>query len=60
MQELKTNLLNKLRFMGETRAKLATQVEEPIRNCWADAFKRMHKNNDDELLIPDIFEDEKL
>ena len=26
---------------------------------WADAFKKMHDNGDDELLIDDVFEDEK-
>ena len=28
------------------------------REGWADAFKKMHENGDDELLIPDVFEDE--
>ncbi|KAB4875418.1 AbrB/MazE/SpoVT family DNA-binding domain-containing protein, partial [Bacteroides thetaiotaomicron] len=26
---------------------------------WAEAAKRAHENGDDELLIPDVFEDEK-
>ncbi len=26
---------------------------------WAKAFKRMAKNGDDKLLMPDVFEDEK-
>jgi antitoxin MazE len=30
------------------------------RKGWADAFKEMAKNGDDELLIPDVFEDENL
>ncbi len=28
------------------------------REGWADAFKEMAKNGDDELLLPDVFEDE--
>ena len=28
------------------------------RKGWAKAFKRMAKNGDDKLLIPDVFEDE--
>lgn len=30
---------------------------EPRKN-WEKAFKKMHENNDDQLLIDDIFEDE--
>jgi antitoxin MazE len=29
------------------------------RRGWAKAFKRMAKNGDDKLLMPDVFEDEK-
>jgi antitoxin MazE len=35
----------------------------PIRNPregWNKAFKEMHENGDDELLIDDIFQDEQL
>ena len=35
----------------------------PIKNPregWADAFKKMHENGDDELLIDDLFQDEQL
>lgn len=28
------------------------------RNGWEEAFKAMHENNDDQLLIADIFENE--
>jgi antitoxin MazE len=31
---------------------------EPRKN-WEMAFKKMHKNGDDQLLMDDIFEDEK-
>jgi antitoxin MazE len=30
------------------------------RKGWAEAFKKMHTNGDDKLLMPDIFEDENL
>jgi antitoxin MazE len=33
-------------------------VEEQKRKGWAEAFQEMAKNGDDELLIPDVFEDE--
>ena len=28
------------------------------RQGWAEAFEKMHKKGDDQLLIPDVFEDE--
>ncbi|WP_236974556.1 AbrB/MazE/SpoVT family DNA-binding domain-containing protein [Membranihabitans maritimus] len=28
------------------------------REGWEESFKKMHENGDDELLIPDVFEDE--
>ena len=30
------------------------------RKGWSEAFKEMAKNGDDELIIPDVFEDEEL
>ena len=32
-------------------------IKKP-RQGWAEAFKKMHEDGDDELLIPDVFEDE--
>lgn len=32
---------------------------EPIRKGWDRMFQKMKKNGDDQLLIPDVFEDEK-
>ena len=32
---------------------------EPVRKGWGKAFKKMAKNKDDKLIIPDVFEDEK-
>ena len=37
-------------------------ILKPIPNArqgWGDAFRKMHDNKEDILLIPDIFEDEK-
>jgi antitoxin MazE len=39
---------------------IISPVEENKRKGWAEAFKEMAKNGDDELLIPDVFEDEDL
>lgn len=33
-------------------------VEEQKRKGWAEAFQEMAKNGDDQLIIPDVFEDE--
>ncbi|RYX82766.1 AbrB/MazE/SpoVT family DNA-binding domain-containing protein [bacterium] len=35
-----------------------TPVETQKRKGWAEAFQAMAKNGDDELVIPDVFEDE--
>ena len=34
--------------------------ESNVRAGWSEAFKEMRKNGDDELLIPDVFEDEEI
>lgn len=38
----------------------STMNKQSTRAGWAEAAKRMRKNNDDRLLIPDVFEDEQL
>ncbi len=30
------------------------------RKGWEEAFKKIHENKDDQLIIPDFFEDENL
>ena len=30
------------------------------RKGWEDAFKKMHENSDDQLLLNDVFEDEDM
>lgn len=37
---------------------IISPVEEQKRKGWAEAFQEMAKNGDDELVIPDVFEDE--
>jgi antitoxin MazE len=39
---------------------IISPAEDVKRKGWADAFKQMAKNGDDELSIPDVFEDENL
>ncbi len=34
---------------------IITPVEEQIKFDWSKAFLKMTKNDDDELLIPDVF-----
>ncbi len=34
-------------------------IAEP-RKGWDAAFKRMHKNGDDKLVMPDVFDDERI
>ena len=41
------------------QSKLKKLKRKKLRRGWAKAFKRMAKNGDDKLLIPDVFEDEK-
>ena len=38
---------------------LKSKKQDP-RKGWAAAFKKMAKNSDDKLLMPDVFKDEKL
>lgn len=37
---------------------LLKSIKPLPRKGWASAFKKMAKNNDDKLLMPDIFKDE--
>lgn len=34
--------------------------KSPVRQGWEKAFKDMHKQGDDQLLMPDMFDDESL
>ncbi|HEY8687614.1 MAG TPA: hypothetical protein VIM07_00150 [Chitinophagaceae bacterium] len=42
------------------QSKLKKLKRKKPRRGWAKAFKRMAKNGDDKLLMPDIFDDIKL
>jgi antitoxin MazE len=33
--------------------------KETVRNGWEKSFKKMAKHKDDQLIIPDVFENEK-
>lgn len=37
-----------------------SQNENQAREDWSEAFQEMAKNGNDELIIPDVFEDEDL
>ena len=41
------------------QSKLKKLKRKNPRRGWAKAFKRMAKNDDDKLLMPDVFEEEK-
>jgi antitoxin MazE len=39
---------------------IISPVENKKRIGWADAFKEMAENGDDQLLLPDMFDDEDI
>jgi antitoxin MazE len=51
------NITDKLEMILEKGQIVLRPVSVP-RKGWDKAFKDMHKNGDDELLIDDLFEDE--
>ena len=51
---------NEIDIEVDERGILLKSNNEVPRKGWAKAFKRMAKNGDDKLLIPDVFEDENL
>ena len=57
-------ILDQCRITGSMRLSIKGRkiVLEPIdrkpREQWADAAKAMHENGDDELLIPDVLDDD--
>jgi antitoxin MazE len=42
------------------KGRIILQPKSLPRKGWEKAFKKMHDNNDDAPLIPDVFEDETL
>ncbi|HZJ21557.1 MAG TPA: AbrB/MazE/SpoVT family DNA-binding domain-containing protein [Pricia sp.] len=55
----KYNIKDKVELILEKGRIILKPIDEP-RKDWGKAFKKMHLNNDDQLLMPDVFEDETL
>lgn len=54
----KYNIQELVELVLEENFILIKPIYQP-RQGWEEAFKAMHDNGDDELLIPDVFADEK-
>ena len=57
LKELKLSTKSTVRIAVE---KGAIVIRPGVRQGWEDSALRMHQNGDDELLIPDVFEDEPM
>lgn len=53
----KYNIQDKINLILEEDFIVIKPIEEP-RKGWEEAFKEMHENGDDKLLIDDVFNDE--
>ena len=53
----KYNITDKVELILEKGYIILKPKSEP-RDGWENAFKKMHKNGDDSLLINDVFDDE--
>lgn len=53
----KYNITDKVELILEKGYIVLKPKSEP-RNGWEKAFKEMHRNSDDKLLVNDVFEDE--
>jgi len=53
----KYNINDKIEIILENEYTVLKPKAEP-RKGWEKAFKKMHENGDDQLLIDDVFEDE--
>lgn len=53
----KYNIQDKINLILEEDFIVIKPIEEP-RKGWEKAFKEMHENGDDKLLIDDVFNDE--
>jgi len=51
------NITNKIELILEKVQIVLRPIPEP-RKGWDKAFQKMHKNDDDQLLLNDVFEDE--
>ena len=55
----KYNISDKMEMILEEEQIILRPIATSPRRGWEDAFKQMHENGDDQLLIDDVFEDEK-
>ena len=55
----KYNIRDKVELILEKGQIIIRPLNEP-RKGWDEAFKEMHENGDDQLLMGDVFEDEDL
>jgi len=55
----KYNITDKVELILEQGYMILKSKSEP-RSGWDNAFKRMHENGDDQLIIQDVFEDEDI
>ncbi|MBK6374023.1 MAG: AbrB/MazE/SpoVT family DNA-binding domain-containing protein [Saprospiraceae bacterium] len=55
----KYNITDKVELILEEDFIILKPKIEP-RKGWEDAFKKMHENSDDQLLLNDVFEDEDM
>jgi antitoxin MazE len=53
----KYNITDKVEMILEKGQIIIRPIAEP-RKGWDEAFRKMHENGDDQLLLDDIFEDE--
>lgn len=53
------NITEKVELILEKGRIILKPIEKPRKN-WEASFKQMRENNDDELLIDDVFNDETL
>lgn len=55
----KYNIMDTLELILEKDYIILKPKQEP-RKGWEKSFIKMHENGDDKLVMPDIFEDEKM
>ena len=51
------NITDKMELILEKEQIILRPIPEP-RKGWDNAFQKMNENNDDQLLLDDVFEDE--
>jgi antitoxin MazE len=54
----KYNIGEEVELILEKEQIIIRPIEEPRKN-WNEAFKKMHEEGDDKLLMDDVFEDEE-